>query len=129
MTEQEWFRANSPRPMLQFLGEKAGPRKLRLFAVASCWPIAHLPSYEQLRQALAEAERFADGLTDLGQLRGVLEDADTYDYLGGVNDVAYLVSRPSPRFDVQDVLGILSRACHALGEAAFPDADFEYDAY
>lgn len=36
MTEQEWLTAEDPQGLLEFVGERISPRKVRLFAVACC---------------------------------------------------------------------------------------------
>src|SRR5688572_30514162 len=60
MTETEWLLCEDPEPMLEFLGEGASRRKLRLFAVACC-----RRAWDQLgatsREAVDIAERYADG--------------------------------------------------------------------
>ncbi|MGH7173582.1 MAG: hypothetical protein ACRELF_17145 [Gemmataceae bacterium] len=61
MTETEWQECISPDLMLAYLGERASPRKRRLFACACVrriWPLLH---DDRLRQAVKVAERFADG--------------------------------------------------------------------
>jgi hypothetical protein len=61
MTETEWFACTDPVRMLQFLCGKTGDRKMRLLACAcarSIWPSL---SEDCCRQAVAVAERFADG--------------------------------------------------------------------
>jgi hypothetical protein len=62
VTEAEWLVATDPVPMLGFLRERAGDRKVRLFACACCralwddrWP-------QRSRDVILTAERFADGL-------------------------------------------------------------------
>jgi hypothetical protein len=44
MTESEWEVCPEPRPMLEFLREKASERKLRLFACACCRRVWNLLS-------------------------------------------------------------------------------------
>ena len=61
MTESDWFDSISPEQMLAYLGERASPRKRRLFACACVRRIWHLLGDEQLRKAVKVAERFADG--------------------------------------------------------------------
>jgi hypothetical protein len=61
MTEEEWLQATSPHAMLTFLGDKAGLRKLRLFACGCCRQIWHLLRDERTQMAVEVAERFADG--------------------------------------------------------------------
>jgi hypothetical protein len=61
MTEAQWLAFPDPRPMLEFLRDKASDRKLRLFACAYCRAVRSsqpmLPG-----TAVAVAERYADGL-------------------------------------------------------------------
>jgi hypothetical protein len=62
MTEEGWLASSDPRPMLEFLGDKASARKLRLFAVACCrrgWQWQY--SDDGCRAALDTAEDVADG--------------------------------------------------------------------
>jgi hypothetical protein len=61
MTEAEWLASADPGPMLQFHREKASARKARLFAVACCWRLGPSLANPQAIEALAVAERFADG--------------------------------------------------------------------
>jgi hypothetical protein len=63
MTEAEWRAATDPQPMLVDLLDRGGAseRKLRLFAVACCQRILRLlPDSVRCREAVEEAERFAD---------------------------------------------------------------------
>src|SRR5262245_23896526 len=62
MTETEWLGSNDPEAMLDFLGPKAGGRKLRLFAAACArrgfgWLSREPPALEVVRMA----ELLADG--------------------------------------------------------------------
>jgi hypothetical protein len=61
MTELEWLECISPEEMLAFLGERASPRKKRLFACACVRRIWPLLTDESLRLAVKAAEQFADG--------------------------------------------------------------------
>ncbi len=61
MTEAEWLKCTDPKPMLEFLGERASQRKLRLFAVVCCRRLWNLLSDKYSRKALTIAERYADG--------------------------------------------------------------------
>jgi hypothetical protein len=63
MTETDWLECISPEEMLSYLGERASPRKRRLFACACVRRIWPLLSDDRLRQAVKAAERFADGRT------------------------------------------------------------------
>jgi hypothetical protein len=60
MTEAEWLACARPQTMLEFLGDRAGERKLRLFACACCRRLAPLLRSESARRALDLAERAAD---------------------------------------------------------------------
>jgi hypothetical protein len=60
MTEADWLDCADPGAMLTYLGERASPRKKRLFACACVrrlWPLLD----ERLRLAVKVAERCADG--------------------------------------------------------------------
>ena len=61
MTEDAWLRGTDPTPLLEFLGDRASSRKLRLFAVACCRRIWPLITEAHCREAVEIAERFADG--------------------------------------------------------------------
>jgi hypothetical protein len=66
MTEAEWLACTDPAPMLEFLGDRASSRKLRLFAVACCRRIWPLITEAHCREAVEVAERLADGLVVRG---------------------------------------------------------------
>jgi hypothetical protein len=98
VTEAEWLACDDPEKMLEFLRGKASDRKLRLFAVACCrrtWSLVEDDrkrmvangrsgaEVEWARQqadlawrAAEVAERYADGLTDLAELRALIAADD-----------------------------------------------------
>lgn len=61
MNEAEWMACDDPEPMLEFLHDRAGKRKLRLLAVGFCRCHADLLPDDSSRNAIAVAEQFADG--------------------------------------------------------------------
>ncbi len=61
MTETEWLECISPEEMLVFLGERATPRKKRLFACACVRRVWPLLNDDRLRMAVKAVEQFADG--------------------------------------------------------------------
>jgi hypothetical protein len=71
MTETEWLACTNPTAMVNFLREKAGDRKLRLFFCACCRSVWHLLDEPLLRRAVEVAERHADGLADDQQLQAL----------------------------------------------------------
>jgi hypothetical protein len=89
MTEQEWLSCTEPDPIWQFLKGKASARRVRLLAAACCrqfWPVYFrglrriaVEVVEGLgREAVAVAERFADGLApseELARVRGAITAA------------------------------------------------------
>src|SRR5581483_9702613 len=74
-TGQQWQACDDPRRLLGHLRGRAGPRGLRLAAVACChlvWPLTTDP---RSREAVEVAERFADGEVAPGQLAAAREAA------------------------------------------------------
>jgi len=69
MTEEEWLDATNPEAMERLLVNTASPRKLRLYAVACCRRIWRLILSEEDRDAVAVAERLADGLATNSERR------------------------------------------------------------
>jgi hypothetical protein len=60
MLEPRWLACKRPKPMLRYIADRAGPRKLRLFVCAysrRLWPWLRV---EASRQAVEELERQAD---------------------------------------------------------------------
>jgi hypothetical protein len=73
MTEERWDEAVDPSEMLTHPQVAASPRKLRLFVCACCrriWPLLTEPLW---REGVAIAERYADQLAGLQQLRRAAE--------------------------------------------------------
>lgn len=64
MTELEWAACTEPMRLIEFACEKVSARKLRLFAVACCWPLWPSMTHACSREAVLVAQRFADGLAD-----------------------------------------------------------------
>jgi hypothetical protein len=61
MTEQEWLACDDVQALLWYLQRRTSERKLRCFAIACCWQLEAAQKIDELRKALAAAERYADG--------------------------------------------------------------------
>ncbi len=68
MTEQEWLACTDPQKMLEYLGDKASERKLRLLAVACCRRVWGQLTGPRFREAVERSERFADGQDEAKEL-------------------------------------------------------------
>jgi hypothetical protein len=69
MTEAEWLACTDPQSLLWFLGDRAGARKLRLFAVACSNRLSDFNDHpDDVIRALDIAELFADGLVSEEEL-------------------------------------------------------------
>jgi hypothetical protein len=65
MTEEEWLACQDVRSLLAYHLERMSKRKMRWFAIACCRQLEQTRKIEELRKALAAAERYADGrITD-----------------------------------------------------------------
>ena len=71
MTEAEWLGGDRHGRMLAHVGEKAGARKLRLFACACCRRHWGLFADRRSRAAVEALERAADGGRGAGGGRGI----------------------------------------------------------
>ncbi len=114
MTEAEWLRCDDSVPMLEELRNRAGNRKLRLFAIASCNRVSSLLLDERSRSAIFTAELFADGKAAEVDLIAAHTEA-----LGAREDV----QRSSPEsifYYWGDAAAGAAAACAAT--AAFPPA-------
>jgi hypothetical protein len=69
VTEAEWRACTDPVAMLEYVRERAGDRKLRLFAVACCRHNWDALAADSSRDAVEAAEQFADGEIDVTALR------------------------------------------------------------
>jgi hypothetical protein len=61
VTRDEWLNGTDPLEMVNSVAGRLTDRKLRLFLVACCRRLWHLPGGRGLRDAAQAAERFADG--------------------------------------------------------------------
>jgi hypothetical protein len=59
--EQSYWSCDDPETLFASFGDRLSRRKARLFACACCRQVEHLFKDRQARQALATAERYADG--------------------------------------------------------------------
>lgn len=75
MDERSWWACDSLHEMYQFAAPLLGPRKLRLFAIACCHRLPPEACSPRGLEALAVAERFADGLADERELALVEQEA------------------------------------------------------
>jgi hypothetical protein len=64
MDKKGWLTSTNPQAMLEFLGNQASERKLRLFASACCRRVWDKLSEKRSRDAIEAAERYAEGLLD-----------------------------------------------------------------
>lgn len=68
MTEAEWLNATDPTPMLEWLGMRASPRKLRLFACRCFRRISDIDSTIQGLEKIEVSEEVAEGRVPLRRL-------------------------------------------------------------
>src|SRR5689334_2859345 len=68
MTEEQWRTCASPEAMLNFLTERASPRKLRLYAIGCCRRIHTLLKDDRCSHAVEVAQRFVDGRASAADL-------------------------------------------------------------
>jgi hypothetical protein len=67
--EDEWLASGEPEKMLEFLGDRASERRLRLFAAACCRRVWDTLTADAGRRAVEVAEGFADGAAGARALR------------------------------------------------------------
>src|SRR5262245_17566596 len=98
MTEREWLEQPDPQGLLEEMGARLSPRKLRLFAIACCRTMSHLLDPVQYH-ALWVGERHADHQASEAELRAATEGLMGYEM--------------GFRRDINDpVVGELTRAIH-----------------
>src|ERR671926_264229 len=68
MNEEPWRNCTSPEAMLNFLTDRASPRKLRLYAIGCCRRIWHLLTDDRCQHAVEVAQRYVDGRATDGEL-------------------------------------------------------------
>ncbi len=73
MTVNAWKEQTNPRTLLNRLGKKATPRKLRLFACACARRVWHLIKSQACQKAVIQAEKAADNLITFDQLRAIAQ--------------------------------------------------------
>jgi hypothetical protein len=97
MDEAAWLACTDPTAMLAFLGARVGGRKLRLFAVAAYRHIGAWVADPASREAVAVAERFADGRADDAE-REAAHAAAHHHYLNSFDDTfhAYAAADEDP---------------------------------
>jgi hypothetical protein len=69
MTEAEWLTSTDPLPMLRFLRDRVSDRKLRLYFCGGCRAIWDALVLKPSREAVETAERYADGVASIEDLR------------------------------------------------------------
>jgi hypothetical protein len=76
MDEASWLACGDPGQLLDFLGSKASPRKLRLFACGCCRAISYFINDRRRRAVVEVAERYADGEANSQELSHGQSGAD-----------------------------------------------------
>src|SRR5262249_44811209 len=88
MNEADWDACDDPDRMLKFVGDRAGERKLRLFACACVRRIWYLLTDERSQRAVEVSEQYPEGLVSAGHLAEAARGAaDAYARLGAAADV------------------------------------------
>ena len=78
MTEAEWLECSDPKPMLEFLRDKASNRKFRLFAVACCRRVEVFFEDECCTRAVDLVEQYGDGKVTVAVLRAVVQEVEEF---------------------------------------------------
>jgi hypothetical protein len=121
MTESEWLANPDVDELLDYLGDRIGERKLRLFAVACCrrlWPILD----EDARRVVVAAESFADCLEDAGarqELESACTDMRFRGYDPGKEAVLYAAGWSTFHARLEDIHGRIRDLMPTAQTAAF----------
>ncbi len=78
MTEEGWLNCFDVKRMLEYVPYRFSKRKWRLLGVAFCRRIWHLLTDERSKQAVEAAEKWADGLIQLKELKVAQTAAEPY---------------------------------------------------
>jgi hypothetical protein len=118
MTESEWLACTDSTPMLEFLRDKATERKWRLFAVACCRRIWHLLADEHSQDAVALAERLADGMATSGQRRSLWKQLCEFEQMpwwqmNSRSAAGWSIANPLTLREVQDCASLTIHAALA----------------
>ncbi len=93
MTEDEWLGCTSPEAMLNHLGDRASPRKLRLYAVSCCQRIWHLLTDDRCRHAVEVAKRYCDGRSTPAELASAGQVAAAVARINGESNSPFAFSK------------------------------------
>jgi hypothetical protein len=126
MDESLWVGCVEPTPMLEFLQEVAGDRKLRLFACACCRRIWDLITTPCCRTAVEVAERYADGLVSEQDrfiaFAEAIREANGWANCCGAIDAAFSAGVSAAAFAVAEAETVENAGdAVTMAEAMFPD--------
>lgn len=97
MTEAQWLACADVYSMVDYLGNAASDRKLRLFAIACCRQVWHLLGDQRSWEIIAVAERHADGGATDEELAAAGMAASKVD--NGSLDAEYYAAEAASRLD------------------------------
>jgi hypothetical protein len=125
--EDEWLAANDPYSLILLVGTTfAQWRKLRLFACACCHRIWPLITWEQGRNSVDVAERYAEGVLGLADLQSAHQSCESVLNTPSFIEVcrpleaAYFASLLDP---IAAATSASSLAAEAVGDVTDPDTN------